>query len=113
MWMGGLVPLGYDVRDRHLVVNQTEAVTVREIFRRYQELGSVRLEELDRRGIQSKARISQTTGPIKVRLTREGPEKLREPAYPAGLSRTGDCRGDSRGQSSARPYRAGINSPPG
>jgi len=32
MWMGGLVPLGYDVRDRRLVVNQAEATTVREIF---------------------------------------------------------------------------------
>jgi len=35
MWMGGLVPLGYDVRDRQLVVNQAEAATVREIFRCY------------------------------------------------------------------------------
>jgi site-specific DNA recombinase len=42
MWMGGLVPLGYDVIDRRLVVNQSEAETVREIFRRYLELGSVR-----------------------------------------------------------------------
>ena len=29
MWMGGSVPLGYDVRDRKLVVNETEAATVR------------------------------------------------------------------------------------
>ena len=35
MWMGGLVPLGYDVHERRLVVNQSEAETVREIFRRY------------------------------------------------------------------------------
>ena len=32
MWMGGLPPLGYDVQDRHLVVNQAEADTVRLIF---------------------------------------------------------------------------------
>src|SRR6202012_4191813 len=43
MWMGGLVPLGYDVRERHLVVNQDEAETVREIFVCYQELRCVRL----------------------------------------------------------------------
>lgn len=57
--MGGLVPLGYDVIDRRLVVNQTEAVLVREIFRRYLELGSVRLlmEDLNRRGIRSKVRV--------------------------------------------------------
>jgi site-specific DNA recombinase len=35
MWMGGLVPIGYDVIDRRLVTSQTEAETVREIFRRY------------------------------------------------------------------------------
>src|ERR1700675_3009871 len=61
MWMGGLVPLGYDVRDRRLVVNQAEAATVREIFRSYLGLGSVRLlkEELDRRGLRSKVRIAK------------------------------------------------------
>ena len=29
MWMGGNLPLGYDVRDRKLVVNEAEAETVR------------------------------------------------------------------------------------
>jgi DNA invertase Pin-like site-specific DNA recombinase len=61
MWMGGLVPIGYDVIDRRLVVNQTEAETVREIFNRYLELGSVRLlmEDLNRRGIRSKVRVAK------------------------------------------------------
>ena len=35
MWMGGMPPLGYDVRDRKLVVNEAEAETVRHIFQRY------------------------------------------------------------------------------
>src|SRR5229473_2586291 len=58
--MGGLVPLGYDVRERQLVVNETEGATVRRIFDRYLELGSVRLlkEELDRDGIRSKRRVA-------------------------------------------------------
>src|SRR3979411_905929 len=43
MWMGGLVPLGYEVRDRQLTVVESEAATVRHIFQRYCELGSVRL----------------------------------------------------------------------
>src|SRR6202140_4972417 len=43
IWMGGLPPLGYDVRERKLIVNQSEAETVRGIFARYLELGSVRL----------------------------------------------------------------------
>ena len=40
MWMGGFVPLGYDVRDRKLVVNQAEAKVVRMIFERFANLGS-------------------------------------------------------------------------
>jgi hypothetical protein len=61
MWMGGLVPLGYDVHERRLAINQSEAETVREIFRRYLELGSVRLlmEDLNRRGIRSKVRVAR------------------------------------------------------
>jgi hypothetical protein len=41
MWMGGPVPLGYDVEDRKLVINRAEADTVRLIFQRYLDLGSV------------------------------------------------------------------------
>jgi DNA invertase Pin-like site-specific DNA recombinase len=41
MWMGGMVPLGYDVVDRKLVVNESEAEQVRTIYRRYLELGGV------------------------------------------------------------------------
>jgi site-specific DNA recombinase len=61
MWMGGLVPIGYDVIERRLVVNLAEAETVRAIFNRYLELGSVRLlrEDLNRRGIRSKVRIAR------------------------------------------------------
>src|SRR6202521_3626390 len=60
MWMGGNPPLGYDARDRKLLVNEAEAETVRHIFRRYAELGSVRLlkEELEAQAILSKARLS-------------------------------------------------------
>jgi DNA invertase Pin-like site-specific DNA recombinase len=40
MWMGGFVPLGYDVKDRKLVVNKTESATVRKIFERFIKMGS-------------------------------------------------------------------------
>jgi site-specific DNA recombinase len=62
MWMGGFAPLGYDVCDRRIVIDEREAETVRYIFRRYQELGCVRLlkEDLDRRGVVSKRRTSKT-----------------------------------------------------
>ena len=61
MWMGGVPPLGYDVRERRLVVNPAEAKTVRHIYERYLELGCVRQlsKELDKRGIVSKVRVSQ------------------------------------------------------
>jgi site-specific DNA recombinase len=60
IWMGGYPPLGYDVKDRKLVVNEAEAKTVRYIFHRYQELRSVRLlkEHLDEAGIVSKRRTA-------------------------------------------------------
>ena len=59
MWMGGLPSLGYDVQNRKLVVNDEEAGTVVYIFRRYVELRSVRVlqVELDAVGIRSKRRI--------------------------------------------------------
>jgi site-specific DNA recombinase len=58
MWMGGNVPLGYDVKDRKLIVNEIEASTVRLIFRRYAGLSSVSLlsAELNQLGIMSKCR---------------------------------------------------------
>src|SRR5450432_2638817 len=54
-WMGGLPPLGYDVRDRKLVVNEREAEKVRSIYRSYAALGSVRdlKDELDRKRMVS------------------------------------------------------------
>jgi site-specific DNA recombinase len=59
MWMGGTVPLGYDVKDRKLVINQEEAERVRFIFKRYLALGCVSAlrEDLERRGIRSKQRV--------------------------------------------------------
>lgn len=58
IWMGGNVPLGYDVENRKLLVNHKEAETVRYIYRRYLELGAVRLLKIDlnRKGIRSKVR---------------------------------------------------------
>ncbi len=65
MWMGGRLPLGYDLPTdpltRALVVNPDEARTVEYIFRTYLELGSVhRLQaHLDAEGIRSKATQSK------------------------------------------------------
>ena len=59
MWMGGTIPLGYDVKDRRLIVNEAEAEIVRLIFDRYLALGCVSKlrDELDRQRVRSKQRI--------------------------------------------------------
>jgi site-specific DNA recombinase len=57
-WTGGTVPLGYETRNKKLVVNKAEAETVRYIFKRYLELQSFGklVEDLDARGIVTKRR---------------------------------------------------------
>jgi len=58
IWMGGFVPLGYDAVERKLLINAQEAKTVRYIYQRYLNIGSVRLlkEDLDKQGFRSKVR---------------------------------------------------------
>ena len=70
IWVGGPVPLGYASINKKLVVVPDEAETVRTIFRRYLELGSVRalIQDLDRRGIRTKRRAGtngRATGGIR------------------------------------------------
>lgn len=61
--MGGPLPLGYEVCDRKLVVNEAEAEIVRSIYRRYLELGSVRdlIAVLDREGARTKGQLRTST----------------------------------------------------
>jgi DNA invertase Pin-like site-specific DNA recombinase len=58
MWMGGNPPLGYDVKERQLVINEAEAETVRRLFEAYRELGTVRRLKIwaDSQGILTKRR---------------------------------------------------------
>ena len=59
MWMGGNPPLGYDVKDKKLIVNEAEAETVRSILRQYREIESVRelRDRLAAEGVTSKRRV--------------------------------------------------------
>jgi site-specific DNA recombinase len=56
MWMGGWAPLGYDVRDRRLVVNEAEAAVIRTIFDRFARRGSATklVQELREKGLRAK-----------------------------------------------------------
>jgi site-specific DNA recombinase len=58
IWVGGNVPLGYESRDKKLVVHEDDVERVRTIFRRYLEVGSIGalLSDLRDRGIVSKRR---------------------------------------------------------
>ncbi len=60
MWMGGAPPLGYAGHERTLKIVPEEAATVRRIFDRYLEVGSVhQLKlELEQQGVTSKVRVS-------------------------------------------------------
>lgn len=64
MWMGGPVPIGYEVRDRKLVAKPDEAEQVRHIMQRYLALGSVPAlaEELNEQGYRTKVQ-QRTSGP--------------------------------------------------
>src|SRR5690348_13297670 len=85
MWMGGVVPLGYDAKDRTLAINDADAAIVREIFRRYLELGSVlKLEgELSRRGVRTKRFVTVTGRVIGDRVFSRGHlyKLLSNPVY--------------------------------
>ena len=56
MWMGGVVPMGYEVRDRKLAINDTEAATVRMMFTQFIQIGSATLlaKKLSNKGVRSR-----------------------------------------------------------
>jgi site-specific DNA recombinase len=66
MRMGGPVPLGYDVKDKKLVINPEEAERVRTIFRQYLKLKSITklLDDLHRRKILTK-RTARSNGRVR------------------------------------------------
>jgi site-specific DNA recombinase len=64
MWMGGVVPIGYVVKDRKLIIDDEAAETVRHIFRRYLALGSgsALLAELREQGLRTRLRAGGIGG---------------------------------------------------
>jgi site-specific DNA recombinase len=66
MWMGGWAPLGCDVKDRKLVINETEASVVRRIFERFAREDSVStiVRDLTAEGFRNKYGQSLDKGRI-------------------------------------------------
>jgi DNA invertase Pin-like site-specific DNA recombinase len=62
MWMGGIIPLRYDVQHRRLLVNAGEAEQVRFIFEKYLELKSIHLlkEYLNLQGYKPKSWVTNS-----------------------------------------------------
>lgn len=62
IWMGGCVPLGYDLVERKLVVNPVEAKLVKHIFERYVALKSANqlIDELHKAGFTTKSWTSKS-----------------------------------------------------
>ncbi len=61
LWMGGNLPLGYDLNDRHLVVNEQEAEIVRQVFQKYLEVQNMLevAEWLNKQGIHTKKWVTK------------------------------------------------------
>jgi site-specific DNA recombinase len=62
IWVGGTLPLGYEMKDGKIAIVEEEAVLVRLIFRRYLELGSVNelLRDLKERNVRTRTRRLST-----------------------------------------------------
>ncbi len=75
LWVGGVVPLGYEVKDRKLIVVEEEAATVRLIFSRYLDLGSLSAlqRDLRERGILTRRRTLSSGRAIGGRALTNGP----------------------------------------
>ena len=60
MWMGGNIPLGYDVKDRKLLINEKEAKIVRILFQNFADTASITetARELNNLGFTTKTWIS-------------------------------------------------------
>jgi site-specific DNA recombinase len=56
MWMGGWAPLGYEVKERKLVVNEQDAKLVKSIFQRFLKAGSATIlaRQLVQEGVRNK-----------------------------------------------------------
>lgn len=93
LWTGGRAPLGYDVKDKRLVVNEYEATVVREAFELYlqhQQASTVArlLNEVGRKTKRHEARSGATRAARKW-TTQDVLRLLRSPLY-AGFVPYGD-----------------------
>src|SRR5262245_29704840 len=75
LWVGGMVPLGYELKDGKLAIVAEEAERVRMIFTRYLALGSVNrlVLELRERNVRTKVRKLSTAARAAACSSRKAP----------------------------------------
>jgi DNA invertase Pin-like site-specific DNA recombinase len=100
MWMGGKVPLGYDVKDRKLIPNEDEAPRVRRVFELFVETNPA-----PRRPGGCRPRRDQPLGPA----ARQG--RRLQAAEPADLRGRGDAQGAGVSRRASRHRVAGAVGP--
>ncbi|MDB5594054.1 MAG: recombinase family protein [Hyphomicrobiales bacterium] len=90
IWVGGVIPLGYRVEERKLLIDETEAATVQLIFGRYLSLGSLPAlqSELRHRGILTRTRTLSLGRVTSVVHLTNGPLAylLRNRVYPGEIN---------------------------
>ena len=62
LWMGGLVPFGYDADGRTLKIREDEAAVVRQLFELYRRLGTVRTVHAEALRLALRSRVRTLTG---------------------------------------------------
>ena len=62
MWMGGSIPIGYDLSERRLIINKSEAIIIKVLFKTFTETGSVTdtFRELNDQGFRTKTWTSSS-----------------------------------------------------
>ena len=118
LWMGGLVPFGYDADGRTLKIREDEAAVVRQLFELYRRLGTVRAVHAEalRLGLRSRVRVpgERQDGRRRELLARAHPSDAEQSAlcrpHPAQAPRArrparGDHRSRSLGSGAGWPCR--------
>ena len=94
-WVGGVPPLGYDVVNRKLVINEAEAEVVRRIFIDYPRIGSTTMlvQQLRHEGITTKSWVAQSGNDRVGKLIDKGAlyKILNNPIYVGDIRFKGTC----------------------
>jgi DNA invertase Pin-like site-specific DNA recombinase len=110
MWMGGKVPLGYDVANRKLVMNDAEAKNVRQVFEFFAETasGTETVQRLQAKRVTSKSGRLLNKGDVYKILnlrTYVGRSSIKGASIPVSIRRSCRARCGTRCMRCCKPAR--------